>query len=67
MRIHGSAWIVIGIPLRQFQRGMTNYLCPYGYGDIHSRRIAAQSLINIGDVERHLANPFRYGNAAGST
>lgn len=27
------------------------------HGDIHARRIAAQSLINIGDVERHLATP----------
>ena len=27
------------------------------HGDIHSRRIAAQSLINIGDVDRHLASP----------
>ena len=27
------------------------------YGDIHSRRIAAQSLINIGDDERDLAIP----------
>ena len=27
------------------------------YGDIHSRRIAAQSLINIGDDERDLATP----------
>ncbi|MCG9126357.1 HEAT repeat domain-containing protein [Candidatus Poribacteria bacterium] len=25
------------------------------HGDIHSRRIAAQSLINIGDAERHIA------------
>ena len=25
------------------------------HGDLHSRRIAAQSLINIGDIERHLA------------
>ncbi len=25
------------------------------HGDLHSRRIAAQALINIGDTERHLA------------
>lgn len=28
------------------------------YGDIHSRRIAAQALINIGDDERDLATPM---------
>ena len=26
------------------------------HGDIHSRRIAAQSLINVGDSDRHLAS-----------
>ena len=36
------------------------------YGDIHSRRIAAQSLINIGDDERDLAIPHGYRNTAGS-
>ena len=27
------------------------------HGDLHSRRIAAQALINIGDADRHLATP----------
>ena len=27
------------------------------HGDLHSRRIAAQALINIGEADRHLATP----------
>lgn len=35
--------------------GNDELLASLRYGDIHSRRIAAQALINIGDTERHLA------------
>ena len=43
--------------LKTIPAGNDELLASLRHGDIHSRRIAAQSLINIGDVERHLATP----------
>jgi len=43
--------------LKTIGTGNDELLASLRHGDIHSRRIAAQSLINIGDVERHLATP----------
>ena len=55
MEIHGSAWIATGITFALFPKAMTNFITSLRHGDIHSRRIAAQALINIGDADRHLA------------
>ncbi len=43
--------------LTEITTGNDELLTSLLHGDIHSRRIAAQSLINIGDVDRHLASP----------
>ncbi len=43
--------------LTEIAAGNDELLTSLLHGDIHSRRIAAQSLINIGDVDRHLASP----------
>ncbi len=43
--------------LSAITNGNDELLASLRYGNIHSRRIAAQSLINIGDDERHLASP----------
>jgi HEAT repeat protein len=43
--------------LKAIPTGNDELLASLRHGDIHSRRIAAQSLINIGDAERHLATP----------
>ncbi|MYF54181.1 HEAT repeat domain-containing protein [Candidatus Poribacteria bacterium] len=43
--------------LTEIATGNDELLTSLLHGDIHSRRIAAQSLINIGDVDRHLASP----------
>lgn len=43
--------------LKTISNSNDELLASLRHGDIHSRRIAAQSLINIGDVERHLAAP----------
>ncbi len=42
--------------LSAITNGNDELLASLRYGDIHSRRIAAQALINIGDDERHLAS-----------
>ena len=55
MEIHGSAWIVTGITFAIIPKGNDELLTSLRHGDIHSRRIAAQALINIGDADRHLA------------
>ena len=36
-------------------KGNDELLTSLRHGDVHSRRIAAQALINIGDADRHLA------------
>ena len=43
--------------LNEITAGNDELLTSLLHGDIHSRRIAAQSLINTGDVDRHLASP----------
>lgn len=43
--------------LTEIATGNDELLTSLLHGDLHSRRIAAQSLINIGDVDRHLASP----------
>ena len=43
--------------LTAIKNGNDELLASLRYGDLHDRRIAAQSLINIGDVERHIATP----------
>ena len=43
--------------LSTIKNGNDEILSSLIHGDIHTRRIAAQSLINIGDMERHLATP----------
>lgn len=41
--------------LSAINNGNDELLSSLKHGDIHTRRIAAQSLINIGDIERHIA------------
>lgn len=41
--------------LSEITNGNDELLASLRHGDIHARRIAAQSLINFGDVERHIA------------
>ena len=43
--------------LSAIKNGNDEVLSSLKHGDIHTRRIAAQSLINIGDIERHIATP----------
>ncbi|MCY4402414.1 MAG: HEAT repeat domain-containing protein [Candidatus Poribacteria bacterium] len=43
--------------LSEITNGNDELLASLRHGDIHARRIAAQSLINIGDLDRHLATP----------
>jgi len=43
--------------LSEITNGNDELLASLRHGDIHARRIAAQSLINIGDMDRHLATP----------
>ena len=43
--------------LKVIAKSNDDLLAALRHGDVHSRRIAAQSLINIGDIERHLAAP----------
>ena len=57
-RLEGNSWFCLDcdwdnlsvIPTRNDEL-LTSLL----HGDIHSRRLAAQALINIGDADRHLA------------
>ncbi len=54
----GNSWFCLDCDwdnLTTIPDGNDELLVSLRHGDIHSRRIAAQSLINIGDVERHLA------------
>ena len=58
--VDGNSWFCLDCDwdnLTTIPDGNDELLVSLRYGDIHSRRIAAQSLINIGDVERHLATP----------
>ena len=47
--------------LSAINNGNDELLSSLRHGDIHSRRIAAQALINIGDIERHIATPSDIG------
>ena len=58
--VDGNSWFCLDCDwdnLTTIPHGNDELLVSLRHGDIHSRRIAAQSLINIGDVERHLATP----------
>ena len=58
-RLDGNSWFCLDcdwdnlpvIPNRNHDELLTSLR----HGDLHSRRIAAQALINIGDADRHLA------------
>ena len=59
-QLDGNSWFCLDCDwdnLSAIKNGNDELLTSLLHGDIHSRRIAAQSLINIGDVDRHLASP----------
>ncbi len=59
-QLDGNSWFCLDCDwdnLTEIATGNDKLLTSLLHGDIHSRRIAAQSLINIGDVDRHLASP----------
>ena len=59
-QLDGNSWFCLDCDwdnLSAIKKGNDELLTSLLHGDIHSRRIAAQSLINIGDVDRHLASP----------
>ncbi len=43
--------------LSAIKSGNDELLSSLRHGDLHTRRITAQALINIGDIERHIATP----------
>ena len=57
-RLDGNSWFCLDCDwdnLSIIPKGNDELLTSLRHGDIHSRRIAAQALINIGDADRHLA------------
>lgn len=57
-RLDGDAWFCLDCDwdnLSVIPTGNDELLTSLLHGDIHSRRLAAQALINIGDADRHLA------------
>ena len=57
-RLDGNSWFCLDCDwdnLTIIPKGNDELLTSLRHGDIHSRRIAAQALINIGDADRHLA------------
>ncbi len=59
-KLEGNSWFCLDCDwdnLSTITNGNDELLTSLLHGDIHARRIAAQSLINIGDVDRHLATP----------
>ncbi len=59
-RLDGNSWFCLDCDWDNLQVIPTNgnhdeLLASLRNGDLHSRRIAAQALINIGDADRHLA------------
>ena len=59
-QLEANSWFCLDCDwdnLKAIPAGNDELLASLRHGDIHSRRIAAQSLINIGDVQRHLATP----------
>ena len=57
-RLDGNSWFCLECDwdnLGVISKGNDELLSSLLHGDIHSRRLAAQALINIGDTDRHLA------------
>ncbi len=57
-RLEGNSWFCLDCDwdnLTVIPTGNDELLSSLLHGDIHSRRLAAQALINIGDADRHLA------------
>ncbi len=57
-RLDGNSWFCLDCDwdnLGVIPTGNDELLTSLLHGDIHSRRLAAQALINIGDADRHLA------------
>ena len=57
-QLDGNSWFCLDCDwdnLSIIPKGNDELLTSLRHGDIHSRRIAAQALINIGDADRHLA------------
>lgn len=57
-QLDGNSWFCLDCDwdnLAVIPTGNDEILASLRHGDIHSRRIAAQALINIGDADRHLA------------
>ena len=58
-RLDGNSWFCLDCDwdnLSVIPKGNDELLTSLRHGDVHSRRIAAQALINIGDADRHLAS-----------
>ena len=58
-RLDGNSWFCLDCDwdnLSVISKGNDELLSSLLHGDIHSRRIAAQALINTGDADRHLAS-----------
>ena len=58
-RLDGNSWFCLDCDwdnLNVISKGNDDLLSSLLHGDIHSRRLAAQALINIGDADRHLAS-----------
>ena len=58
-RLDGNSWFCLDCDwdnLSVIPKGNDELLASLRHGDVHSRRIAAQALINIGDADRHLAS-----------
>lgn len=56
--MNGDSWFCLDCDwdnLEVIPQGNDELLTSLLHGDIHSRRLAAQALINIGDADRHLA------------
>ena len=58
-RLDGNSWFCLDCDWDNLQvipnGNHDEILTSLRHGDLHSRRIAAQALINIGDADRHLA------------
>ena len=57
-QLDGNSWFCLDCDwdnLAVIPTGNDEILASLRHGDIHSRRIAAQALINIGDADKHLA------------
>ena len=57
-QLDGNSWFCLDCDwdnLAVIPTGNDELIASLRHGDIHSRRIAAQALINMGDADRHLA------------